>query len=49
MDLVLLDKDDKESKRVPLEGILTLFDVDGKWLVQGDRFDTVALMNLIDG
>ncbi|MDH6427138.1 hypothetical protein MKY14_04800 [Paenibacillus sp. FSL R5-0887] len=49
VDLVLLDKDDKESKRVPLEGILTLFDVDGKWLVQGDRFDTVALMNLIDG
>ncbi|WP_339315306.1 hypothetical protein [Paenibacillus sp. FSL R10-2734] len=47
VDLVLLDKDDKESKRVPLEGLLTLFNVDGKWLVQGDRFDTVALSKLI--
>lgn len=46
-DLVLLDKEDKESKRVPLEGILTMFDVDGQWLVQGDRFDSEALMKLI--
>lgn len=43
----MLDKDDKESKRVPLEGILTMFDVDGQWLVQGDRFDSEALMKLI--
>ncbi|WP_313640314.1 hypothetical protein [Paenibacillus sp.] len=47
VDLVLLDKDDKESKRVPLEGIMTMFNVDGQWLVQGDRFDTESLMKLI--
>lgn len=47
VDLVLLDKDNKESTRVPLEGILTMSEVDGQWLVQGDRFDTEALMKLI--
>lgn len=29
VDLVLLDKKDKEVKRVPLEGVLTMLDVDG--------------------
>lgn len=48
VDLVLLDEEDKESKRVPLEGILTLFDVEGQWLVQGDRFDNAAFSELIN-
>jgi hypothetical protein len=47
VDLVLLDKEEKESDRVPLEGILTLFDVDGQWLIQGDRFDKDAFKKLI--
>lgn len=47
VDLVMLDEEDKESRRVPLEGILTLFDVDGQWLVQGDRFDNEAFRKLI--
>ncbi|NUU61668.1 hypothetical protein [Paenibacillus agri] len=46
-DLVLLDQENKEIARVPLEGILTLFLVDGKWLVQGDRFDKVAFQKLL--
>lgn len=46
VDLVMLDEEDKESRRVPLEGILTLFDVDGQWLVQGDRFDKEAFNKL---
>lgn len=48
VDLVLLDEEDKESRRVPLEGILTLFDVEGQWLVQGDRFDNAAFSELIN-
>lgn len=46
VDLVLTDQGDKESKRVPLEGILTLEDVNGAWLVQGDRYDSAAFKKL---
>ncbi|MFD1776049.1 hypothetical protein ACFSF2_19440 [Paenibacillus rhizophilus] len=47
LDLLLLDQQGKEMKRIPLEGILTLFNVNGQWLVQGDRFDAPALEKLI--
>ncbi|ULO07102.1 hypothetical protein H1230_29885 [Paenibacillus sp. 19GGS1-52] len=48
VDLVLLDQGGKESQRVPMEGILTLFEVNGQWLVQGDRFDNPAFRKLIE-
>lgn len=48
VDLVLLDQAGKESQRIPMEGILTLFDVNGQWLVQGDRFDNPAFRKLIE-
>ncbi|ASA25181.1 M56 family metallopeptidase [Paenibacillus donghaensis] len=47
VDLVLLDQAGAEQQRVPLEGILTLFDVEDQWLVQGDRFDSNAFMKLV--
>lgn len=47
VDLVLLDQEGQEKQRVPMEGILTLFDVDGHWLIQGDRLDSVAFRDLI--
>jgi outer membrane murein-binding lipoprotein Lpp len=46
VDLVLIDQGDKESKRVPLEGILTLKNVNDNWLVQGDRYDSAAFNKL---
>lgn len=46
-DLVLVDQSDKEVKRVPLEGMITMFQVDGKWLVQGERYGYEALLSLI--
>lgn len=46
VDLVLMDQGDKESKRVPAEGILTLENVNGEWLIQGDRFDSAAYNKL---
>ncbi|OKP82247.1 hypothetical protein [Paenibacillus sp. P32E] len=48
VDLVLLNQKGKENKRVPMEGILTMFNVDGQWLVQGDRFDNAAFNKLIN-
>lgn len=48
VDLVLLDLEGQEQQRVPLEGILTLFKVEGQWLVQGDRFDNAAFSKLIN-
>lgn len=48
VDLVLLDQDGAEQQRVPLEGILTLFDVEDQWLVQGDRFDSNTFMKLVE-
>ncbi|MRN55434.1 hypothetical protein [Paenibacillus monticola] len=48
VDLVLLDQEGKESQRIPMEGILTLFEVNGEWLVQGDRFDNPAFKKLIE-
>lgn len=48
VDLVMLDQKGKENKRVPMEGILTMFNVDGQWLVQGDRFDNAAFNKLIN-
>ncbi|AIQ53422.1 hypothetical protein [Paenibacillus sp. FSL R7-0331] len=48
VDLVLLDQDRKEKERVPLEGVLTLFKENEKWLIQGDRFDSPAFQKLID-
>ncbi|AHV98877.1 hypothetical protein [Paenibacillus sabinae] len=47
LDLVLSDREGKERKRVPLEGALTLVNVNGQWLVQGDRFDAPAFEKLI--
>ncbi|UQZ34878.1 hypothetical protein C2I18_15860 [Paenibacillus sp. PK3_47] len=47
-DLVLTDQEDKESSRVPVEGILTLKEVNGAWLIQGDRFDSAAFNQLIN-
>lgn len=47
LDLVLLDQESKESQRIPMEGILTLVDVNGQWLVQGDQFDNPAFKKLI--
>ncbi|MBT2292572.1 hypothetical protein J7E73_26240 [Paenibacillus albidus] len=47
VDLVLIGPDGKEQNRVPLEGVLTLFDVNGQWLLQGDRFDSAAFQKLI--
>ncbi|WP_410514939.1 hypothetical protein PaeBR_11415 [Paenibacillus sp. BR2-3] len=47
LDLLLLDQEGKENKRIPMEGILTLFDVKGQWLVQGDRYDEPAFEKLI--
>lgn len=37
----------KERKRVPLEGGLILVNVNGQWLVQGDRLDAPAFEKLI--
>lgn len=48
VDLVLLDQEGNESNRVSLEGILTLFDVNGQWLVQGDRYDSNSFNKLIN-
>lgn len=48
VDLVLLDLSNKETNRVPIEGILTLSNIKGKWLVQGDRFDSAAFNKLIN-
>ncbi|MEK4108584.1 hypothetical protein NST28_31400 [Paenibacillus sp. FSL R10-2791] len=45
-DLILLDQENKESNRVPLQGTLTLFNENGKWLIQGDRFDKPAFAKL---
>ncbi|WP_379157820.1 hypothetical protein [Paenibacillus sp. sgz5001063] len=48
VDLVLLDQEGKENQRVSMEGILTMFNVNGQWLVQGDRFDQAAFNKLIN-
>lgn len=48
VDLVLLDQEEKEKERVPMEGVLTLFKENEKWLIQGDRFDSPAFHKLID-
>ncbi|MNI77064.1 hypothetical protein D3C73_1333330 [compost metagenome] len=48
VDLVLSDQEGREQQRAPLEGILTLFKVDGQWLVQGDRFDNTAFNKLTE-
>lgn len=47
-DLVFADQTGTEVRRTPLEGIMTLFQVDSKWLVQGDRFDNAAFHKLIN-
>ncbi|GGF67897.1 hypothetical protein GCM10010912_11130 [Paenibacillus albidus] len=47
VELILFGPDGKEQNRVPLEGVLTLFDVNGQWLLQGDRFDSAAFHKLI--
>ncbi|NGM84738.1 hypothetical protein G5B47_20255 [Paenibacillus sp. 7124] len=47
LDLVLSDLEGKERKRVPLDGLLTLVNVNGQWLIQGDRFDAPAFEKLI--
>ncbi|WP_054943274.1 hypothetical protein, partial [Paenibacillus ihuae] len=49
LDLVLLNEKGQEQKRVPMEGLLTLFKIEGAWLVQGDRFDNAAFSKLING
>ncbi|CAH1219378.1 hypothetical protein PAECIP111892_04735 [Paenibacillus auburnensis] len=49
VDLVLLNEKGQEQQRVPMEGILTLFKIEGAWLVQGDRFDNAAFSKLING
>ncbi|QSF45383.1 hypothetical protein [Paenibacillus tianjinensis] len=48
VDLVLLNEEGQEQQRVPMEGILTLFKIEGAWLVQGDRFDNAAFSKLIN-
>lgn len=48
VDLVLLDQEENEKERVPLEGVLTLFKENEKWLIQGDRFDSPAFQKLIN-
>lgn len=48
VDLLLLNEEGQEQQRVPMEGILTLFKVEGTWLVQGDRFDNAAFSKLIN-
>lgn len=48
VDLVLLDQEENEKERVPLEGVLTLLKENEKWLIQGDRFDSPAFQKLIN-
>ncbi|OAX50812.1 hypothetical protein [Paenibacillus sp. AD87] len=45
MDLVL-EKQDGQSERVPLEGRLTLINKNGEWLIQADDFDKAAFTKL---
>ncbi|WP_336783478.1 hypothetical protein [Paenibacillus illinoisensis] len=45
MDLVL-EKHDRQSERVPLEGRLTLINKNGEWLIQADDFDKAAFAKL---
>ncbi|MBE7683922.1 hypothetical protein [Paenibacillus sp. P13VS] len=46
MDLVL-DQQNGNLERVPLEGRLSLVNKDGKWLIQADDFDSKAFLKLI--
>ncbi|KAA9005817.1 hypothetical protein F4V43_06995 [Paenibacillus spiritus] len=46
-DLVLLDGSGQETRRVPVEGRLTLTSAEGDWRVQGDAWDDAALRDLI--
>ncbi|WP_416296610.1 hypothetical protein ACM7Q1_06520 [Paenibacillus illinoisensis] len=46
MDLVL-DQQNGNLERVPLEGRLSLVKKDGKWLIQADEFDSKAFLKLI--
>ncbi|WP_338540753.1 hypothetical protein [Paenibacillus tundrae] len=46
LDLVLLDQDGNEVKRVPSKGLLTMMKVEGKWLVQADEPDWKVLAEL---
>lgn len=46
MDLVL-DQQNGNLERVPLEGRLSLVKKDGKWLIQADDFDSKAFLKLI--
>lgn len=47
LDLLLLDHEGKESKRIPLEGVLTLVHVNEQWLIQSDTFDENTFKDLI--
>ncbi|MGD0030848.1 hypothetical protein SLT67_05755 [Paenibacillus illinoisensis] len=46
MDLVL-DQQNGNLERVPLEGRLSLIKKDGNWLIQADDFDNKAFLKLI--
>ncbi|WP_025689120.1 hypothetical protein [Paenibacillus zanthoxyli] len=47
LNLLFLDQEGKETKHIPIDGILTLFYVNGKWLVQGDTFDVNTFKEFI--
>ncbi|QWU17182.1 hypothetical protein KP014_08460 [Paenibacillus sophorae] len=47
LNLLFLDQEGKETKRIPIDGILTLFNVDGHWLIQGDTFDVNTFKDFI--
>lgn len=48
LSLVFLDQEGKESNRIPIDGMLTLFETKGQWLIQGDAFDVDIFRPLIE-
>ncbi|AKG33521.1 hypothetical protein [Paenibacillus durus] len=47
LNLLFLNQEGKETKRIPIDGILTLFNINGQWLVQGDTFDVNTFKDFI--
>ncbi|WP_028592432.1 hypothetical protein [Paenibacillus massiliensis] len=43
----LLEKENGDSERIPLKGVLTLVNKNEKWLVQADNFDKLAFKDLV--